>query len=112
MAGSIKLFEFNQKHYRAIGIYPTQSNQKHSSFNSKNSIFLFCFIQFCISMTAFIIFEANNMLDYAIASFGLVTTTIIMAIYLLTLWQKENTVKFIENCEAFIEKSKNESWKK
>lgn len=109
MAGSIKLFQFNQKHYKAIGIYPTQPNQKHSSFNLTNSIYLFCFVQFCISMTAFIWFEANNMLDYAIASFGLVTTIIIMAIYLLTIWQKENTVKFIENCEEFIEKSKNNS---
>lgn len=107
MAGSIKLFQFVQQYHQIIGIYhPSQSNQKHRPYNFTQAIFLICFTQMIITIAAFLLFEDISMFDYGIAVFILVAMITSTVIYLQFIWLAENTLKFIENCEKFIEKSK------
>lgn len=52
-------------------------------------------------------FEATkSMFDYGFGFFMLVDIINVTVIYLLFVWQLESTIKYIENCEMFVGKSK------
>lgn len=106
MADSIKFLQFFQKFHRILGIYPSQQNQKPRSINSINVILLIFFVQMILTTAAFLLFEANSILDYGFASFMLSTLIMSIVNYSIFIWQAENTFKFIGHCEGFIEKSK------
>ena len=108
MAGSIKLFQFVQKCHQTLGILPRQPNpkQKQLSSHSIQAIFLTCLAQYIFTTAAFLLFKAKSMFDYGFSFFILIGLANCIAIYLIFIWQSENTLKFIENCEGFIEKSK------
>lgn len=59
-----------------------------------------------IVTVAFLMFEANSMFDYGYTFFVLVTIITAIGVYLIFIWQSENELGFIENCEEFVEKSK------
>lgn len=101
---SIKLFLFYQKFNPAIGIYPPESNQNgRCPFNWKNWCFLICLAQFFISIGAFILFQVKSMLDFGPAFYIFDADVGGTVFYLIPIWQMGNTVKFIENCERFID---------
>lgn len=104
MAGSFKLFQFVQQWHQAIGIYPSQSNQWPSQINSTNVIFLFCCAQFAFTTIVFLFVEATSMFEYGLAFFGLIGIINGIVIYLIFIWQSQNTLDFIKNCNRFIEK--------
>lgn len=108
MAGAnrIKLFKFIQKANREIGIHPSHSNQISRRINSKVWFIILCHADFFISSAANLVFEANSMIEYGIACYTCSTAVFSVATYLISFWQMENILKFIENCERFIEKSK------
>lgn len=105
MAESIKLFQFLQKFHQIIGIYPHQSNQKQRSTNWTKIVFLISFTEFLFTTIAFLLFEAKSMFDYGLVFYLLVSLINDSATYLILIWQSKNTLKFIENCVGFIEKS-------
>lgn len=105
MVSSNQLFQFIQKTHQAIGIHPSQSEQKQCSINLKNKIFLFVNAENTVTTIAFIVFDAKSIIDYGIAFFVMSTTINITIIHSLFTWQVENTLKFFENCEEFIEMS-------
>lgn len=104
MAGSIKLFQFVQKFHRFIGIYPREPNQKHST-NWTQATCLISYAQYLCTTSAFLLFEANSLFDFGFVFFTLAAVVNCIAIYLIFIWQSQNTYEFIENCERFIEKS-------
>lgn len=109
MAGgdSIKLFQFIQKYYRAIGIHKPESNQvDRQSFNSINWFFFLNVIPMLIATTAFFLYKAESMFEYGLSVYYVFSLTFGEIFYVLPIWQTENLSKFIENCERFIEKSK------
>lgn len=106
MDGSVKLFQFIQKFHQTLGIYPPQLKQQPYQINSINKIFLVCLVQMIITTTAFLMFEAESMFSYGLAFFVLIAMINGVVIYLTFIWQFENTVKYIGNCEEFIVKSK------
>lgn len=106
MASSIRLFQFNQKFHRFIGIYSSHPNQEQYSLNLKNFICFIVLTQYGLTVGAYLVLEANSIVDYAFAFIGLISIAYCMLIYVLFIWQLENTLKFIENCERFIAKSK------
>lgn len=104
---SIKLFLFYQKYYPTIGIYPPESNEcNRAPFNRKNWIFLFCTGQFFVSIGAFILFKVKDVLDFGPAFYIFDADVGGTIFYLIPIWQMGNTIKFIENCEKFIENRK------
>lgn len=108
MAGrSIKLFQFMQKHYRAIGIQPHELNQiDHSFFNTKNWILFICLIQLVVPTLAFVLFKVTSMLDFGLSMCFLLGLSVCGVYYIIYIWQIDNISKFIENCELFIKQSK------
>lgn len=108
MAGrSIKLFQYIQKHYRAIGIHPNESNQiKRHFFNKKNWILVIGLVQLIVPTLAFLLFDVESMLDFGLSVYFLLGFSFCLIYYIICIWQVENISRFIENCEIFIEQSK------
>lgn len=106
MVGTIKLFQFIQKFHKIIGIYPSQAKRKQCPINLTQTIFLICSAQIMFTSAAFSVFEAKSMIDYGFGFYMLISIINIIVIYLVFIWQSQNTLKFIETCEEFIEKSK------
>lgn len=105
MAERSKLLQFTQKVYQDMGTRTTQSNSNHRSINWRNIFMLTSFIQLFISSFAFLIFEADSIVD-AGTSFYVASTEICCIIYYLINMQKmPKILKLIENFEKFVEKS-------
>lgn len=104
MAGcSIKLFEFNRKFSHLIGI---RLPQNRSMLNAKNVILVICLSQFVIALVGFLVYDAKSMGEYSAAFFPFVSGIEALSAYVITIWEFGNILKFIENCEKFIEMSK------
>lgn len=106
MAKSLKLFQFVQKIHRAVGIQPLQPNQKWWHINLRNAIFLISSIQLLVTSIAFLMLEAQSMLDYGFGFFLTLCVINTIVIYVLFIWQFGNTLEFINNCEELIQTSK------
>lgn len=104
MTGSIKLFQFFQRIHQTLGIHPSRSNQKKYPIEWRKILFLVCFAQ--ILFTAIFMLDAKSMFDYGFAFFLLICLINAHVIYLIFIWESENTLEFIQCCEVFIEKSK------
>lgn len=90
-----------------MSIHPTsQSRQNWHSINW-GIIFIFVsLLQMFISSLAFLIFEADTVMD-AGKSFYCADTTLWCAnFYLIQMWKMPEILKLIENFEKFIEESK------
>lgn len=99
----IKLFQRFQKFHqmRIIGISSFQANS-----NSRKTFGLIFFGQFTVTTVAFLVFDAKSLFDYGFGFFTVITAINFNIMYLIFIWEFENTYKFIGNCERFIEKSK------
>lgn len=102
MAGSTKIFQFIQKVHKIFGFDSSHPN----STNLRQILFLIAHGQLLISLFAYLVIEAKEMFDYGFGLHNLTSIAISVIVYLLFIWQLENTMKFIENCEKFIENSK------
>lgn len=104
--GEMKLFKFVQNTCQSIGILSFELNPNRSPINWKHDFFHFCEVQFFVSSAAFLLFEANSMIDYGMASFNCLTILLCIILYLILFWQMNNILNFIDNCERFIGKRK------
>lgn len=100
MTTSIKLFQFFQKFYEIIGIHSAQANFKLS----KTTCLIFLQM-FTVTTVAYLVFDAKSMLDYGFGFFSLIYSINFNVMYLIFIWEFENTTKFIARCEEFIAKS-------
>lgn len=89
-----------------MGVYPPRPDQKQYITNATQKIFLICCAQTIFTTAAFVVFEAESMFDYGFSFYVLIAMINITTIYLIFIGQLGNTLKFIEQCERFIEKSK------
>ena len=106
MSGSIKLFSFIRKYCHVWGIYLDQANENGQlTLNSRNRLCVVSFVIHSLSSGAFFIYEANSLFEYGLSFFAASFGITFLFIYLAMLWQMENILEFIENCEQFIEKS-------
>lgn len=62
--------------------------------------------QIALTSVAFIIFEAKSMFDFGFGLLTVFSAVYGIVMYLLLIWQCENTFNAIETCERFIQKSK------
>lgn len=111
MAGSVKLFQFFQKFQRILGIYPSQSGRKQRSMILRRTVYLIGISQLFFSTAAYLVLEADSVYQYGFGFCISITLFTCITVYLLFVWQLENTVDFIKHCEEFIATSKCESIK-
>lgn len=108
MAGAnvaIKLFGFIKKTYENIGIFRPQLSQNNKLINFKTGLILVGEAQFFTSAVAYLLFEANSIVEYGMVFFTCTSTCLSITKYLLLSWQMTNIFNYIGNCEQFIEKS-------
>lgn len=108
MASSIKIFQFIQSYCRTIGIH---SSQTYRMRFWKNVIFFICILPYIMSLSAFLLFQVNSMLDIGISVFMLISMISTVFFYVIPFFQLKNTSAFITNCEQFIENRKFSEWK-
>lgn len=109
MVGLVKSFQFFQKCQSCIGITPFHPDETRRSIIAKRTILLFGNAVFVIPTAAYLVFAAQTMFEYGMAVFISITVQNSVALYLLLIWQSENTLKFFETCEEFTAKSKCEN---
>lgn len=100
---SVRLFQLNQKYCQMIAIKLPQSKQNR--YNSINLIYAISATPYAVALAAFLLYDAKSMSEYGAAFVALLTEIESMLIYFTLLWKLEDTLRYIENCEAFIEKS-------
>lgn len=102
--GSIKLFQFNQQYFQAIGIKLPSTQNRHA-FNCIQWIFIICFTQFPLALLAFLFDDADSMGDYAATFYILICLMEAMVVYITFNWKLADILMFTENCEQFIANS-------
>lgn len=103
---STKLFQFNQKYGQMIGIELSQPSKNRYAFNSTQLFLLISSTQFAMALLAFLVYDAETMAEYGITFVALITIIQAMVTYLNNISKLEYTLKFIENCQHFIENRK------
>lgn len=101
--GSIKIFHFIQKFYRFVGIFPSQSQQKCFSINWRCVIILFGLALLFVLLVTFTFVEANAMIEYGVGIFIECLAMNSMIVFMISMWQTENILDFIQICEVFVE---------
>ena len=106
MAGRLKLLQFTQKLYEDMGVYPPKSNHFWHSINWRNASMFISLIQMLIFSLAFLIFEAETIVD-AGSSFYVVNTELTCSIFFFINFHNLPIIlNLIEKFEDFIEQSK------
>lgn len=100
----MRIFQNIRQYFEAAGTYSQQTYQAQP-FNAKIALILLFFIIIFMSTSAFFVFKATDMFEYAICFYFGITRPTAIAIY-LTIWiEMPQTIQFIENCEQFVEAS-------
>lgn len=81
-----------------------ETNPNHYTLNSINVIFIIGFAEYTTASVAFLVYDAKSMGEYGIVFFTLLAVIEATVGYFITIWELEDILKFIENCEKFIEK--------
>lgn len=105
MAGRLKLLQFTQKTYSNIGIYPSQSNQNGLPINWFNIFMMLSFIPMATFSLAFLLFEADDIVDAGLSFFAVNSEIFCAIYYLINMWKMPKILKLIESFERFIESS-------
>lgn len=103
-SAKMRLFQNVRTYFETIGIYSQQTNQAQS-INLKIPLLSLSTIVMFVSTSAYLIFKATAVFDVAICFYWSITRPTTLAIY-LTIWlQMPQIIKFIGNCERFVNKS-------
>lgn len=105
-ARRLKLLHFTQEVYQDMGIYPRQSNLNWHSINWRIIFMLVSFIQMFIFSLAFLIFEADNIIDVGTAFYTVNSEFCCIVYYLVLMYKMPKILTLIENFEKFIKNSK------
>lgn len=104
MASSIR--QTVQKYYQILGILPDSRSKRNFSINFLNLIPINVFLTGCTSAFAFLLLEANTILEFGGAFFVFISQLCSLYILFIQMWKMPNTLKLITNFEKFIEKSR------
>lgn len=101
----IKLFESLLSYFHILGTFSPDSS-KNRRLNQRNVFVLFIYIQLIVSAFAFTLFKAESLIEYGLNFYGYVTQSLCTFIVLFQIYRMLDILKFIENCELLIERSK------
>lgn len=104
---TIKLFKITQQICRNIGIFPPESNQNRTLTRFNYWAILLSLVQLFISSAAYLMLEANSLMEYGIVFYSCTTLGFCFFLYLVFIWQVEIISKYIRDFEKFIEKRTN-----
>lgn len=104
MAGQIKLFRSFRRFNRMTGIHPSKPNQKYSS-KLRSAVILLPLILANISSTAYFIFEAEAVAEYAQCFYISASELCYTIDFLAVKWGMKDIIQMIEIFQKFIEKS-------
>lgn len=105
MVESIALFQISQKFHQIIGIDPFQPNQRPYRTKWTRTFFIIFCTQLILTTGAFLVIDAKSIFEYGYTFCGLISMLNAIVNYFIFIWQSEDTLNSIGNCEAFIEKS-------
>lgn len=100
----MRLFANVRSYFIAVGIYSHHTNQAQP-LNAKVLLISLFFVIVFMSTTAFVIFKATDIFEYAICFYFGITRPAAMAIHLTFFFQMPRIIKFIRNCEQFVKTS-------
>lgn len=101
----MEFFQTLCKIYRAIGIYPVQPNQYYS-LNARNMMILILGAWFFVAIVLFILYDANNVVDFAELFFQALSAFICSIQFSLCFWQIPNILNLMKRFDEFVEISK------
>lgn len=105
MVTSLKLFQSVRQFYLDMGLYPSQSNGNCVP-NARNSFILLSMILFCITSSAFFLFEAKSIAEYGISFYMSLSEMEMTCFFLIIAWKMPKILELIDGMEQFIAKSK------
>lgn len=95
-----------QKSYQAIGLDLFPSNATSKRCNYKISFIAFAMLQMFISTTAFLVFEADTVFEYATSFYTSITELLIIIIFFALNLKMDDISMNAETFEEFFKKSK------
>lgn len=105
IAGAMELFQSVRRYWHTMGIYSVELSQS-SITNWKALFFAVSIMLLLISSTSFFLLKSTSVYEYGYSLYASSSEFNILIDFSITVWQMPNTLKFIANCENFIEKSK------
>lgn len=105
MADKIELFQTVQSLYKMLGVHPPHPDRS-PSFNCKFSLVLLTEALIFFESIAFMIFEANSVMDYGNAFSASLMFISALFYCIVNKIRMPNILELIENCEKFIDNSK------
>lgn len=97
----MKLFQFNHKSFKAIGIDVNDD----SRWNWINILNVIGFVHMILVRGAFLLLEADTIVDYGLAFYPFATGFTAGLTVIVGIWKREDIFKMIQKYEKFIEKS-------
>lgn len=103
-SSTIKPFQFTQKYYHDIGIFPSQLQPNH--FNRKNVFILSISMLTFTGMVLYFSYEAKSMEEMAITFYGFTSLLSSIIANLLIINQRDPIFRLFQSFEDFIGKRK------
>lgn len=97
----MKLFKVCIEKAAFLGIYPIGS--KKDQFNRRNIAFLLLYTIFAAASIAFMVFDANTMLDYEQSFFALLTSAMIAADFYVFIQKSCQIFRLVARVEKLID---------
>lgn len=97
----MKLFQFNNKNFKAIGIDLSYD----SKWNWINILNVIGFVHIIVVRGAFLLFRAKTLVEYGLVFYPLVSGFTAGPTVLVGIWKRGDIFKIIQKYEKFIEKS-------
>lgn len=101
----MKLFQSICRFHQLMGIYSLKSNQTYS-FNWKIAMYYLTMVLTLTSLVAFMQFQAQSEMDVGNCFYGLLTQSGLCWYFSATIREMPNILKYIEDSNGLIEKSK------
>lgn len=101
----MKLFRSVRKSYKAMGIYPLQSN-RNCSINRRNLFFSMSYFLLFASTMGYFLFESTDLIERSETLYVSLTELACINNFVITAWKMVNFHMFIDRIEEFIKKSK------
>lgn len=105
MIERIKILQTVRKSYQAIGLDAMQSSPTPKACNQRILFIAFSMVQMFISTTAFLVFKARTILEYATSFYFSISVLFVLSTFFTLVTKMGNISKLTESFEIILEKS-------
>lgn len=100
----IKLFQSLLKYFQILGTFSSELSENRG-LNQRNVVVQFINVQLIVSAVAFTLLKAETLIEYGLNFYAYVTQSLCTFFIFLQIYRMLEILKFIKNCEKFIEQS-------